>query len=145
MGMKHFGKRLARGLRGRDAGTAMVEMVVVTPVLLMLVFGIAEFGVAFAQWQTLSNAAREGARVGVLFRVDCDAGAVQADVTNTVNTVTGAIGIAAPTVDASGLCDGTGSPVTVNVTSPYSFQVLPGLAGVPSTINLTATSVMRTE
>jgi Flp pilus assembly protein TadG len=123
----------------------MLEMVVVTPILLVLVFAIAEFGVAFGQWQTLSNAAREGARVGVLFRVDCNTGAVQGEVTNAVTTVTGAMGIAAPTVNASGLCAGTGAAVTVNVASPYNFNVLPGLAGVPSTINLTATSVMRTE
>jgi hypothetical protein len=46
----------------------MLEMVIVAPVLLLLLFAIAEFGIAFAQWQTLSNAAREGARVGVVFR-----------------------------------------------------------------------------
>jgi Flp pilus assembly protein TadG len=123
----------------------MVEMVIVTPLLLMLLFGIAEFGVAFGQWQTLSNAAREGARVGVVFRLDCDAGAVQADVTDTVVAVTSAMGIPAPTITTSGLCSGSGNPVTVEVTTPYSFQVLPGLAGVPSTIDLTATSVMRSE
>ena len=43
----------------------MVEMVFVTPLLMMLMFGIAEFGVAFGQWQTLSNAVREGARAGI--------------------------------------------------------------------------------
>ena len=39
----------------REQGTSMVEMVFVTPLLMMLMFGIAEFGVAFGQWQTLSK------------------------------------------------------------------------------------------
>ena len=38
----------------REQGTSMVEMVFVTPLLLMLVFGVAEFGVAFGQWQFLA-------------------------------------------------------------------------------------------
>jgi Flp pilus assembly protein TadG len=53
-------------------------MAVVIPVLLMLVLGPVEFGVAVWRYNTVSNAAREGARAGV---VDgCSAAAVQTGV-----------------------------------------------------------------
>ena len=129
----------------REQGTSMVEMVFVTPLLLMLVFGIAEFGVAFGQWQTLSNAAREGAREGIEFRVPCDGATVQTEIQNAVTTAAASLGISSPAVTTNGECDGSGEPLTVRATVPYTFQVLPGLAGVPANINLVAKSVMRNE
>jgi Flp pilus assembly protein TadG len=41
-----------RGLRDR-AGQALAEMVLVTPILLLLVFGIIEFGLAFRTHQIM--------------------------------------------------------------------------------------------
>ena len=54
-----------RGLRDR-AGQALAEMVLVTPILLLLVFGIIEFGLAFRTHQIITNSAREGARSAVI-------------------------------------------------------------------------------
>jgi hypothetical protein len=48
----------------------MAEMVLVTPVLVLLVFGIIEFGIAFRTHQIITNSAREGARVAVLPSTD---------------------------------------------------------------------------
>ena len=53
------------GLRSRNKGqdgAAMLEMIIVLPVLLLVLFGILEMGLAFARYQVVSNAAREGAR-----------------------------------------------------------------------------------
>ena len=47
-------------------GAAIVEFAVVLPLLLTLLFGIIDFGWVFLVRQTLTNAAREGARVAVL-------------------------------------------------------------------------------
>jgi Flp pilus assembly protein TadG len=58
----------ARG-RGRRA-VAAVEMAVVTPLLLAVLFGIIEFGWLFTVQHTLVNAAREGARTGILEGAD---------------------------------------------------------------------------
>ena len=44
----------------------MVEMAVVAPVLLALLVGIIEFGWVFMAYQTITNAAREGARTATL-------------------------------------------------------------------------------
>lgn len=46
--------------------TAVVEMAVVSPLLLTLMFGIVEYGYRLMVHQTLVNAAREGARTAVL-------------------------------------------------------------------------------
>ena len=55
---------------GRDGtwrrGTAIVEFAVVLPLLLVLLFGIIDFGWVFMIRQTLTNAAREGCRIAVL-------------------------------------------------------------------------------
>ena len=60
-----------RRLKRRTRGMAMVEMVFVLPLLILLVFAIAQFGLMFSRWLTLSNAVREGARDGVAFAGPC--------------------------------------------------------------------------
>lgn len=44
-------------------GAAAVEFALVLPILLLLVFGIIEFGFIFNRWITVTHAAREGVRV----------------------------------------------------------------------------------
>jgi hypothetical protein len=44
-------------------GQAMVELALMLPVLLLIIFGITEFGRALYIENTLTNAAREGARM----------------------------------------------------------------------------------
>ena len=48
--------------RRKQAGVAMIEMVAVTPLLLLLLFGISELGNAFLQYNTLNKSVREAAR-----------------------------------------------------------------------------------
>jgi Flp pilus assembly protein TadG len=50
----------------RRRGAAAVEMAVIAPVLVVLLFGIIEFGWMFAVRNSMLNAAREGARLGAL-------------------------------------------------------------------------------
>lgn len=47
-------------------GAVAVEMAIVTPLLLAMLFGIIEFGWLFTVRSTMVNAAREGARLGAL-------------------------------------------------------------------------------
>jgi len=54
----------------RDEGAAAVEFALVVPLLLLLVFGIIDFGVLFGQNLALSNAARDAARFGVVRQID---------------------------------------------------------------------------
>jgi Flp pilus assembly protein TadG len=49
-----------------ERGAAAVEMAILLPLLILLVFGIVEFSIAFNHKQGLHAAAREGARFGAL-------------------------------------------------------------------------------
>jgi Flp pilus assembly protein TadG len=58
-------RRPARKVR-RDRGAVAVEFALLLPVLLFLVFGIIDFGRALNAQITLTQAAREGARMAAL-------------------------------------------------------------------------------
>lgn len=131
----HIQNSGTRGLlprRGRgERGAAAVEFALVLPVLILLLFGIIEFGRAYNAKVELTGAAREGARVLAVGSGD--------PVTTTKN--------AAPTLDASKLGVTTsgspctkGSPATVTATYPFSYNIpLFGSAAV----TLSAKGVMR--
>ncbi len=55
--------RRALGRRGEN-GAATFEMALAFPILLILAVGAAELGFAIVDWLAVSNATREGARVG---------------------------------------------------------------------------------
>jgi Flp pilus assembly protein TadG len=48
---------------GKQRGVAMVEMVIVTPLLLILLIGVAEMGKALIQYNTLNKSLRDAARL----------------------------------------------------------------------------------
>ena len=58
-------RRCLRRQQDED-GVVAVELALVLPVLVMLVFGIIQFGIAFNRYQGVHAAAREGARVGAV-------------------------------------------------------------------------------
>ena len=51
---------------GAEVGQSMVEMALICPLFLALIFSVIEFGRAWSAKQALTNAAREGARIMVL-------------------------------------------------------------------------------
>ncbi|MGH2436894.1 MAG: TadE family protein [bacterium] len=54
----------------RQRGQATVELVLLTPLILVLFFLIFEFGRVFGSWLIMTNAAREGARRAVVLAFD---------------------------------------------------------------------------
>ena len=56
-----------KGLRkiNNQIGSALVEFAIVLPLLLILVFGVIEFGVMFYDKAVITNASREGVRAGI--------------------------------------------------------------------------------
>jgi Flp pilus assembly protein TadG len=117
---------------------AAVELAVVTPVLLTMVFGIVEFGWIFTVRQALVTATREGARTAVL------PGSTVADVEGRVVTFLQPMGLNGYTTQVS--TNSGGEPDgTVTVSIPYANITLVsgyfgGLDG-----SLTATCAMRKE
>ena len=81
----------------RRRGNAVIEAVLVIPILLLLAFGTVEFGHFFFIKHGVQGAAREGARAAIV------AGATNADVNAAVNT----------SMTVSGL-QGSGYVVTTN-------------------------------
>jgi Flp pilus assembly protein TadG len=49
-----------------ERGAALVEFALVAPLLLVVLAGIVDFGFLFQRYEVLTNAAREGARLGSL-------------------------------------------------------------------------------
>jgi len=136
-------------VRCRSArGAELIEFAIVAPLLILLLAGIFDFGMMFRTFEAVTNAAREGARVGVL------PGYAPADVQTRVDAYMAASGLTGPyTVAVANMPVATGAgtftarSVTVNYT--YQFAVL-GVIGAPfggsfTTIPLRAVSVMRTE
>jgi len=123
-------------------GTAVVEFAVVAPLFITLVFGMIEYGRMVMVQQLLTNASREGARMGVLD--GATTAAVQSSVTSylTNASISGATVTVSPNPPSSA---GYGAPVTVTVSIPFS-QV----SWIPTPMflsgkTLTASSVMRRE
>jgi Flp pilus assembly protein TadG len=136
--------------RRTQAGTTVVEAAFVFPVMLMLLFGIGEFGIAFTQWNSLTNAVREGARMGVVFRSPCPPNdpVITNAVVTTVENFASSSGVdtASITTTVDGVCGGTGTELTVTATVPYNFIAIHALARLTSSsTNLTARTVMRNE
>ena len=78
----------------------MVEMALVLPIFIAVVFGIVEFGQAFMILQLVNNAAREGARIAIVN------GSSNDEVTQAV----------LDTLDESAKIDSTDVTVTITVT-----------------------------
>jgi len=100
--------------RADDTGASAVEFALVVPLLIMLVFGIIQFGMTFAQILSLNNASRQAARVGVVGLNNC--GTLMAQIQQ---ATTGTIGLKFPltvTVTRGGaaVCTATVTPTTVS-------------------------------
>jgi len=65
----------------------MVESVFVFPLVLLMLFGVIEFGRLFVEWQIVNTAARSGVRSASLFRAECVPAAVEDEVISSVAAV----------------------------------------------------------
>jgi Flp pilus assembly protein TadG len=63
----------------RARGTSMVEMTFVLPVLLVLLFGVAEFSLVFHDYLAAMNAARAGVRAATLTKLNCQNAQLEQD------------------------------------------------------------------
>jgi Flp pilus assembly protein TadG len=59
-------------LRKRQQGQTLVEFALVMPILILILFGILEFGRIFFSYIVITNAAREGARAGAVGKPDAE-------------------------------------------------------------------------
>lgn len=127
-----------------ERGASAVEFALLLPLLMIILFGIIEFGMALYRQAILTNASREGARLGIVQSVPA---ITNAQINARIDTYLTAAGIAPGSVTRAILLivSVTGIPVTVSLTLPYTYVVLPGLTGIAPTINLVASTVMSHE
>ncbi|WP_203785453.1 TadE/TadG family type IV pilus assembly protein [Paractinoplanes rishiriensis] len=118
-----------------------MEMAIVLPLLLLLVFGLIDFGRVMQQQILLTEAVREGARVGALNGTAAD---VQAQVAGTVGAGA-ALSYPAITVCTNSSTASADATVTAQRTFSAAtpiFSVMQLFGGSSFTITLSATGVM---
>lgn len=132
-------KTLCRRRMGRR-GAAVVETAVMAPILLGMMLGMTELGSAFLVRQTVTNAAREGARAASL------AGANMSDVQAAVQRTMSAASLSGYTVQSniSSLPPGA-DEVWVSVSIPLNRATFTGNLFGCGTINIHGKSSMRIE
>jgi len=110
-------------IRGHEDGQTMVEFALVLPILLIILLGIVQYGIAFKNSLALTDAVRAGARKAAVSRSlnNCDTGAAQQAVRDSAVDLT--TSDVQPTVTFAPGCE-AGASVTVSATYPYSIDIL---------------------
>ncbi len=133
-----------------SSGQAIVEFALVFPLLLILLLGIIEFGLLFYNKAVITNASREGARVGIVNQDRGNLNPINANILGAVNNYCGSRLISFGSPDVTVTPDwsagtGFGHPLRVTVTFDYRWLVLPNFVGLPNPTRLSGVTVMRLE
>lgn len=142
-------------------GAAVVELAIVLPLVLLFLFGIIEFGLLMYNKAMITNAAREGARAGIIYTDPdprLDQGAVKTVVDNYLQTFLvnfssnkkASTSIQQIDNDGNGDNDDSGDSLIVTVVFDYDFLAFPNLAELvygsfTRTLTITAVATMRYE
>jgi Flp pilus assembly protein TadG len=145
-----------------EEGQALAEFALVLPVLILVLFGMIEFGRGFNYWNDATHISAEGARFAVVNRKPdpTDANSLQVQLRNQADTteLRGGGSTALPTpaqvcVDFPAGTSKVGDPV--RVTMRFTYHWMPVLDAVtklidnkksfPATTTFTSASIMRIE
>src|SRR6202140_2539512 len=136
--------------RASQSGQAVIELALTLPLLLVVVMGIFDFGLMFQHYEVVTNAAREGARVGVLPSYSTADAKARAQQYLTSGGLT-----SSATINAAVTPMSFGSPlktvnqitVTVQYVHNYVFigPILNLFGGSLGTVTLQGVSTMRVE
>jgi Flp pilus assembly protein TadG len=129
-----------------ERGAAATEFVLLLPVFLMILFGIIEFGMLMYGREVVTNAAREGARAGI---VQGPPKRTSSEITTIANNYLTGTGVNQADVTFTPAGVGLASPNTLTVTAVYNYNFLipyiPNVLGVPNPLVITTQAVMRHE
>ncbi len=107
-------QRCVRRICRNERGQTLVEFALVLPFMLLLIFSLVDFGRAFHTWLVVTNAAREGARVGATQ-------GSQASVTTRINDSMGVLDLADLTITLTNVQGPRGEPVEVDLSYDFDF------------------------
>jgi len=133
-------RRAPRLTGAREEGVAAVEMALVMPLLLLLVFGIIEFGFIFNRYITLTHAAREGVRLLAI-------GESSSTATTAAEGSGGSSGASFGSTPISCSASSSGTvarTVGMRCASTYNLRLL-DLLPLPNAVPLTSEAKMRKE
>lgn len=128
-------------------GSAAVEFAIILPLLMILVFGIADVGIALHNSQVITNASREGARAGITRLTETEIKNVVVDYCNTNNRLLPPgtlLSVSDVTVSGGGPGAAFQSDLTVTVNFAHNFMFA-GVVGLGPTFPLNAQTVMKME
>lgn len=148
-------RRRLQGLKGTE-GAAMVEFALILTVLLLIVLGTIQFGLAWYTKYGMACASREGARYAVIYHSDSTgkrilpsalSPSIEQVVRDYLNKflpkkVADACIIA---VDGAGLAGIPGTDIIVRVSCPNPWNLLGGFLTSWSNVTFTAETVMKCE
>ncbi len=148
-------RRLRRRVRS-ERGAELIEFALTLPLLLLLVLGIIEFGFLFQEYEVVTNAAREGARLGALIpsagytageaeaRIDDYLTASGLDLTRATPPRT--VALSQVQIGATGKCMQVATAtVTYQHPVPFVGDIMNYFNSPLATIPLSTVVVMRTE
>lgn len=107
-------------LRSNDRGAAVIELALALPVLILMIWGIFQFGLAFQASAGMQHALGEGARMATLYptpTVDDIKGRVEEKV---FGTGLGSFAVAEPVVDSESMT------LSVTYSMPMNFLFFEG-------------------
>jgi len=137
-------RRLLKRLAG-ERGQSLVEFALVVPIFLVLLFALVDFGRGFQAWIEVTNAAREGARVGALH-------GTAAEIETRARAAAGSLNQGNLSISATNAGGTPGSSVIV--AANYSFSLISPLApmigvisggAISETFVITSSADMRIE
>jgi Flp pilus assembly protein TadG len=137
-----------RASQKKQRGVAAVEFALVLPILLLLIFGTVELGVALYDKAVITNASREGARAGIVLKSPKPTATdIQTVVTNYTSTYLLTFGTQnSPVVTTTGAGNNFGQPLSVSVSYRYAGLGLGQmLSAITGPVTLSATTVMNNE
>jgi len=152
-------RRITRRRGKGEGGQSLVEFTLVLPIFLLVLFAIIDFGMAFNAWITVTNSAREGARVGAV-RPPLDVpsspcngkSSLEQCIEDRVRATADTLNQANLDVSVQGAQGTVGESVVVDVSYAYSLITpLANIMGMVSggsigeTLNLSSTADMRLE
>lgn len=98
----------------RERGQALVEFALILPIMLLLICALVDFGRAYYTWLMVTNAAREGARVGATQQPES---AINARILDSID----GLDASSLTIAVTNAQGPRGEPVDVDLTYNFEF------------------------
>jgi Flp pilus assembly protein TadG len=141
---------MLRSLAHDNKGQELVEYALTLPILLLLILGIVEFGVAIFAYNTIANAAREGARVGAVLPGNELSDEMRQEIEDAVVARTGGLSLTGGphgniSVTETAVISGTAIQVTVDYTHTLITGMIMQAAGGNAQLHLQSEATMRRE